>query len=264
MLIAQISDLHYHLEGPHIDLIRPAERLEAAVQALNTLATPPDLVIVTGDLTENGLPEEYEGAGALLARLHMPWLPIPGNHDDADNMRAAFPDMRFLRWGSPFMHYVIDDYPIRIVALDTVVPGESHGALCPDRLAWLTETLDAETEKPTLIMMHHPPLDTGLRCMDQYALLEGKDVFAELLAQYSNIERVVCGHMHRHICGRLAGTVVTACPGIAHQIALDLEGDPCFLAFRMEPPAYLLHWFGDNGLITHHVYVDDYGEAIRF
>ena len=264
MLIAQISDLHFHLEGPHIDLIRPAERLEAAVQALNRLSTPPDLVLVTGDLTEKGLPEEYEGAGALLAGLHMPWLPIPGNHDDADNMRAAFPEMRCLRWGAPFMHYVIDEFPIRIVALDTVVPGETHGALCPDRLAWLTEALAAETEKPTLIMMHHPPLDTGLRCMDQHALLEGRDVFAELIGQYSNIERVVCGHMHRHISGRLAGTVVNVCPGVAHQIALDLEGDPCYLAFRLEPPAYLLHWFGDNGLITHHAYVDDYGEPVRY
>ena len=264
MLIAQISDLHFHLEGHHIDLIQPAQRLEAAVQALNTLSHPPDLVLVTGDLTENGLPEEYAEVGALLSGLHMPWLPIPGNHDNAENMREAFPEMRCLRRGGAFMHYVIDDFPIRIVALDTVVPGEDHGALCPARLEWLTEALDAETEKPTLIMMHHPPLDTGLRCMDQYALMEGRDVFADLIANYHNIERIVCGHMHRHIVGCLSRTVVTACPGIAHQTALELEGDPAYLAFRLEPPSYLLHWFGDNGLITHHAYVGDYGEAVKY
>lgn len=263
MLIAQISDLHFHLEGPNIDLIRPADRLEAAVQALNTLSTPPDLVLVTGDLTEKGLSEEYAEVGALLGRLSMPWLPIPGNHDVAENMRAAFPEMRCLRWAAPFMHYVIDDYPIRIVALDTVVPGEGYGALCTARLEWLAAALAAETEKPTLIMMHHPPLETGLRCMDQLALLEGRAVFAELLAQHDNIERVVCGHVHRHISGRLSGTAVVTCPSIAPQIALDLEGDPSYVAYRLEPPAYLLHWFGDNGLVTHHAYVGDYGETFR-
>lgn len=264
MLIAQISDLHFHLEGPHIDLIRPVERLEAAVSTLNSLPLLPDLVLVTGDIAENGLPEEYAAAGELLMQLRMPWLPIPGNHDDAENMRNAFPEMRCLRWGAPFMHYVIDEFPIRIVALDTVVPGETQGALCPARLEWLAEALEAEAEKPTLIMMHHPPLDTGLRCMDQYALMEGRDVFADLIAQHGNIERIVCGHMHRHIVGCLSRTVVATCPGIAHQIALELEGDPSFLAFRQEPPAYLLHWFGDNGLITHHAYVGDYGEPIRY
>src|SRR5690606_1648216 len=140
-------DLHFHLEGPHIDLIQPAQRLEAAVQALNSLSHPPDLVLVTGDLTENGLPEEYAEVGALLSGLHMPWLPIPSNHDNAETLRDAVPEMRCLHWGGSLTQYVIDGFTIRIVARDT-----------------------------------------GLRCMAQHALTEGRDVYADLIANYHNIE----------------------------------------------------------------------------
>lgn len=264
MLIAQISDLHFHLEGRYVDLIRPKEHLAAAVAALNALRLLPDLVLVTGDLTEHGRPEEYEGVGAVLSELRMPWLPIPGNHDSVEHMRAAFPDMSCLHNDTPFIQYAIEDLPLRIIALDTVVPGASHGALCERRLGWLARTLEIETEKPTVIMMHHPPIETGIRGMDGLALQEGRETFLDLIAEYDNIERIACGHVHRSVMCRLAGTVVSICPGIAHQITLDLEGDPNDLQFIFEPPGYQLHWFGDNGLVTHHGVIGDHGQAIRY
>src|SRR5690349_468661 len=124
MLIAQITDTHILAPGTlFMDRVDTASALERAVSALNRLDPPPDLVVLTGDLVESGGPEEYAHLRALLAPLRMPVFAIPGNHDARETMRAAFAADGYLpREG--FLNYVIDDYSLRIIALDTLIPGE--------------------------------------------------------------------------------------------------------------------------------------------
>src|SRR5207244_13210507 len=121
----------------------------------------PDAIVSTGDLVESGEPEEYEHLRALLAPLRMPVFAIPGNHDAREPMRQAFGGDGYLP-AQGFLNYVIEDYPLRIIGLDTLIPGEGGGVLCPDRLRWLDEILARATERPTLVMMHHPPFVTGI------------------------------------------------------------------------------------------------------
>src|SRR5689334_23869528 len=170
----------------------------------------------------------------------MPMLAIPGNHDAREPMRAAFAADGYLpRQG--FLNYAIDDYPLRILALDTLVPGEGGGMLCPERLGWIRSALSAAPDRPSVVLMHHPPFPTGIRRMDQ-AGLSGSAEFAEIVRVNPQIERILCGHLHRPIEARFAGTIAGTAPSTAHQIALDLRPDAP-LAFTFEPPGYqLLYW----------------------
>jgi Icc protein len=93
----------------------------------------------------------------LLAPLRMPIYVIPGNHDARDPLRAAFGGDGYLS-SDGFIQYAVEDYPLRLVALDTLVPGKHHGELCADRLDWLDRTLAAAPDRPTLVMMPSPAL----------------------------------------------------------------------------------------------------------
>lgn len=258
MLIAQITDLHIQRGGEDAALIQAEKHLAACVAGLNRLQPRPDVVVVTGDLTEHGSAEEYRILKPLLEKLDMPFLLIPGNHDSPAALRASFGDHAYLHSDGPFLHYAIDAWPLRIVALDTTVPMRSHGRLCPKRLAWLTDTLAQAPERPTIILMHHPPFATGIRKMDELGLLEGREAFVEIIAPYRNIERILCGHLHRTIVCRVGNTVASTCPGTAHQIVLDLDPNAKKLCFDFEPPGYQLHWMGPQGLVTHHVHIGDF------
>jgi len=137
-----------------------AALLEQCVEAILRLPQRPDVVVATGDLVDSGGMEEYAHVRRLLAPLSMPIYLIPGNRDDRAAMRSAFSDHAYLHQWQPFIQYAVDDWPLRIVALDTVVPTESGGRLCVERLDWLDRTLASKPDRPTLLIMHHPPFPT--------------------------------------------------------------------------------------------------------
>ena len=130
MLLCQISDLHIKpdrkLAYRKVDTATMLERCVARILALPQV---PDVVIATGDLVDFGTEAEYRLLRGLLAPLTMPLYLLPGNHDAREGLRAVFDDHAYLRQWTPFVQYAIDDHPLRIVALDTVVPGERRGAL---------------------------------------------------------------------------------------------------------------------------------------
>ena len=99
--------------------------------------------------------------------------------------------------------------------------------------------------------MHHPPFLTGLAEMDAINC-DNSAALGAIVAEHPQIERIVCGHVHRPMVIRWNGTVVTTAPATAHQVALNLlDGTPT--AWIMEPPACHLHyWRADSGLVTHH------------
>lgn len=258
MLIAQISDLHIQEGGKDTELIQAEHHLAVCVQTLNRLAPRPDLVVITGDLTEHGRKQEYLLLKPLLAELDIPYLLIPGNHDSPAMLREVFHEHAYLQTSSPFIQYAIDDWPLRIVALDTTVPMRSEGNLCAERLRWLSDTLAQAPGKPTVVLMHHPPFETGIKLMDDLGLLNGREAFTQIIAPYGNIERILCGHLHRTMLCRVGPTVASTCPGTAHQITLDLDASAQDLSFNFEPPGYQLHWLGAQGLVTHHATIGDF------
>ena len=255
MIIAQITDMHIRPSGMlAYDRVSTNGMLADAVSHLATLKPRPDVVIATGDLSDGGLEEEYALLRDLLAALEMPVFLIPGNHDDRAALARAFPDHDYLPRDGGFLHYVIEDYPVRLVGLDTVVPGEAGGDMCKERLAWFQRQLDQPKPRPTVVFMHHPPFATGVRHMDEIGL-KGADAFAEIVARHPEIERIVCGHLHRPIQMRWHGTLVSTAPSTAHQVVLDLRHDAPAV-FNMEPPACQLHlWDAAQGIVSHTSYI---------
>jgi len=258
MLIAQLSDPHIKSPGQLLyDRIDTAGYLERAVAHVLRLDPLPDLVIMTGDLVDGGKAEEYALLRRLLAPLPMPLYAIPGNHDAREALRAAFADKGFFP-PEGFLQYVVEDQPVRLIALDTLVEGKPYGELCADRLAWLDARLGEQGDKPVVLFMHHPPFECGIDAFDHARLQHGDQRLAELVRRHGNVERAVCGHVHRPIQVRWAGTMASIAPSTAHQATLDLhDGAP--LSMMMEPPAIALHqWRPHTGLVTHVSYIGDF------
>jgi 3',5'-cyclic AMP phosphodiesterase CpdA len=229
------------------------------------LAQPdrPEAIVLTGDLVDAGAPEEYAHLRTVLAPLDaagIRMLPVLGNHDGRDAAREAFAD-----WLAPIpaaaqdphaFQYWTDIGDVRLIVLDTLDTGHPGGRLGVARLDWLEDALAAETGRPVVIAMHHPPFATGIGHMDVQSLAED-DIppLAQIVRAAGNVERIICGHLHRSIDVRFAGTVASTCPSPAHQVALDLDpdGEPGFV---MEPPAYKVHaWVPGQGLVSHLAHV---------
>lgn len=265
MLICQISDLHIKAEGGLLGkVVDTAAMFRTCIAHVGTLPQRPDAVLLTGDLVELGRPEEYALLRELLAPLDMPVHVIPGNHDDREVLRAAFADHGYLPADGPFLQYVLEAYPVRIVALDTVIPRQGAGRLCAERLAWLDRTLAAAPSRPTVVMMHHPPFRTFIGHMDDMGLIEGAAAFRDIVARHAQVERILCGHLHRPIQARVAHAPVSTCPSPAHQIALDLA-ENAREAFVMEPPGYQLHkWTPEAGVVSHTAFVGAFAGPYPF
>lgn len=258
MLIAQLSDPHITVPGkrpyPPVDT---AAALQRAVGTIAAFSPRPDLAVLTGDLVQRGLPEEYEHLKALLAPLPMPLLVIPGNHDDRESLRAAFRGEGYLP-RSGFLHFDLTLSGLRLLGLDTLIPGEDGGRLCEERLSSIDAALAAAPEKPTLILMHHPPFLTGIAGMDRIGL-EGRAAFAEIVRRNRQVERILSGHVHRAIDRRFAGTIAGTAPSTAHQLFLDLDPAAPSNRFILEPGGYQLHlWEEKAGLVTHTALFGDY------
>lgn len=255
MLIAQITDTHVSTEGSVNDrVLRTPEHLERAVAHLNALSPRPDCVLVTGDLVERGDPREYARFRSIADAIAAPTFVVPGNHDGREGMAAAFADRGYLPTDGGFLQYTVEDWPVRLIGLDTIVPGKPSGELCATRLRWLADRLAEAPDRPTIVFMHHPPFETGIPAMDAMGL-DGCAALAEIISRYPRVERLICGHVHRPITRRFAGTIASVAPSTAHQLALTLKPAP-ELATVMEPPGCALHlWLGEGEGVVSHVSV---------
>lgn len=248
----QITDPHIRARGRlAYGRLDTAAYLRMTIESVLRLRQPPRAVVMTGDLVDTGRTEEYEHLRELLAPLPMPVYLMPGNHDDRDSLRMAFPDHKYLG-ETGFIQYRCCIVPVHLLALDTVKPGCGDGMLCEERLAWLERELGLLRGKPVVIAMHHPPFRTLIGHMDEMGLSQGAAELETLLHRHTNVERILCGHLHRAIEVRYGGTVAATCPSPAHQLTLNLDPDAAS-DWMLEPPAFRVHaWDAANRrLVTH-------------
>ena len=132
MIIAQISDTHLALDIADTD--QRIRDFELTIADINALDPAPDVIVHTGDIVHNGRPDEYAQAVATLAKARAPVYVLAGNKDDRANLRAAFSPRGYLAPDSDFIDYAIEDYPVRLIALDTLSSTGNKGDFCPERV----------------------------------------------------------------------------------------------------------------------------------
>jgi Icc protein len=216
-------------------------RFAAAVEAVRSLA--PDAVLLSGDLAENAADQEYEQLREILEPLGVPAYVLPGNHDDGHALHRHFgvPDP---------VRYSVDLGALRLVVLDSTIPGEDAGALGPDQLAWLDAELEAGPDALTLIALHHPPFVTGMRPLDELGLpAADRRALGEVLERHRQVRRVVAGHFHRVLTGDLAGVPVMTVPSTYVQFRLNFAAQEIEIAAT--PAGFGVHAVVDGELISH-------------
>ena len=260
MLIAQMTDIHIGF-APHE---RPEElnrvRFRATLQRVIDSPNRPDMLVLSGDITDNGDLDSFEKTAELLAECPFPVWPMVGNHDTREALVEAFPQVSL---DGGFLHYVIEEERLRIVMLDTLQNGRHGGAFCEARAAWLSAQLDAAPRTPTVIFMHHPPVVSGIEWMDPAPGEEWVRRFGDTVAGRSQIVAIHCGHLHRPLAASFRGIPLHVTPSVAPLVAMDLrpidkEVPDGRDLITTEPPSYALHRWDGHDLVTHYERVSDW------
>ena len=241
MIIAQISDSHIDPESEMLeDRLRNLRRV---VDDINGLDAQPDIVIHTGDVTHNGTQEKYDLALEVLGNLKAPLHVCPGNRDDRALIVKNFRTGRNLAPASKFLQYSVDDYPVRLIAVDTLHGSVNMGDYCAERAEALRQTLSQEPQKPTVLFMHHPPFEVvESKYRFQFDDWSTVDHLAGAVRGHEQVKRIFCGHAHRDAKGDFQGIPAGSIPSIAVDLRL---GD--FPADAADAPAYFLHSFDGAG-----------------
>ena len=245
MIIAQITDTHLADSGESDPVFRArADNLRQCISDINGLDPKPDAVIHTGDMTQHGRVAEFAHARALLAALEAPLYVTPGNRDGRRGMARAFAGDGHMTPDCTFVHYAIEDHPVRLVAVDSLAAGGgAKGDFCRDRLAALDATLGEAPGRPTALFMHHPPFDAPA-APDSFSYRRRQAVadLAVVVSAHAQVVRIFSGHMHRPWTARVGGVAASTVPSVA----ADLRYGP-YPPGMAGRPVYQVHRFEDDG-----------------
>ncbi|MCJ2177501.1 phosphodiesterase [Novosphingobium album (ex Hu et al. 2023)] len=265
MLIAQITDIHIGFDRGNPDEYN-MQRLKVVLNRIVDGPNRPDLLLMTGDLTEFGDAESYARLAEAVSVCPFPVLPMTGNHDDRAALLAAFPDTSS---HDGFIQYALELGALRLVVLDTLDPGHHGGAFCETRAAWLSAELAAHPDVPTVIALHHPPFESGLSWLDSGAGEPWIARLAQAVAGHRQVRAIIGGHLHRTIQTMWEGLPMVVCASTAPLVSLDLNPvDPEQPDGREmisnELPAYALHrWDGDR-FVSHVESVGGHQILVRY
>jgi 3',5'-cyclic AMP phosphodiesterase CpdA len=246
--VAHFSDLHVCAPGveiePGIDASATARAAVAHVLAMDPL---PELVVLTGDLVNNGRPEQYAELRACLEPLVPRLRLLPGNHDDLAVLADTFPEVPGLH--GPNARFVSDvgagtPEAMRIVGLDSHRAGIDGGRLDAEQLEWLDHVLMEEQDTPTIVFLHHPVVPVGIAFMDAMRLDDADaDALGDVIERHGQVQRVASGHLHRATTVSWRNTVATTVPSTVHAMDLQLT--------QRRPPG----WRREPGQLAVHVVV---------
>lgn len=268
LTIAQITDLHVTTEKDPLNQQRNRERLRQVMAAIHALRPRPVAIIASGDLVDRGEPEEYVELKRLMAGSEIPVFYGMGNHDDREAFLSVFRDSGVETDDDGFVQYALDLGDARVVVCDTL-GGPNDGEYDEARAAWLARTLDDAPDRPTAIVLHHPPIASGIRWMDPDPDSPWIRRLERVLTGRQQVKTLLCGHIHRAFNGVFAGHLVSAAPATSIQLTLDLtevdmhvpDGREILVE---EPPGYALLMSDGESLTTHICLAGDYPPAVTY
>jgi 3',5'-cyclic AMP phosphodiesterase CpdA len=237
MIIAQISDTHIALDSP--DAGQRIQDFELTIADINGLDPAPDVIVHTGDIVHNGRQDEYAQAMATLAKARAPVYVLAGNKDDRATLREAFAGSGYLSSDSDFVEYAIDDYPVRLIALDTLSSNSNKGDFCRERVSRLVDMIDAETSKPIAVFTHHPPFEVTVGPdLLHFETPDAMSALRQALQHSGRVVAVFSGHVHRAAAGHVGRIPATVMPCIATPLR---RGE--YPAQMVRCPVYHVHRF---------------------
>ena len=224
--IIQISDCHVSADP---DALYRGQGADANFQKILHLARRwnPALVLLTGDVSEDGSQESYERISGFLAQTGVPVLALPGNHDDAVVMSRYF---RLGPWDGP---QVLEVENWQLVLLDSTEPDRISGCFSTSRLEQIHASLHDKGTGHKLVALHHQPVPVGSPWIDRY-MLESPERFFEVIDQSPRVRCIIWGHVHHDFQEQRKGvtllgapsTVANSIPG-AQRFTLDPVGPAC-------------------------------------
>lgn len=247
MLIAHLSDPHLR-SGPAG--AEAAAGLHRTLGRLLSLDRRPDCAVITGDLVENGRPDQYDVLVDVLGDFPIPVHFTTGNHDDPDVIERRFAGTHHLGGGER-RFYAVDYDDAVLVALHSPEPGGPGGRLGSEQLAWLDATLSRRQQTPAFVCLHHPPTRVGIPFLDGMGLRDA-DAFHEVLTGHPQVVRVLAGHIHRTVSTAFAGTMVSVAPSTYRQSTLAMRPDGA-MGYLYEPAGFLVHLLDGTDCVTHFV-----------
>ncbi len=252
MLLAQITDVHLGFDPDDPNELN-RQRLDKVLGALCAINPQPDMLLITGDLTDKGTAESYAALQEAIVPCPFPVHMCLGNHDARGAFLDAFPDVPT---ADGFVQYELDVGPLRLLVLDTLEEGRHGGAFCTVRADWLRARLQERRDIPTLLVLHHPPLASGIDWMTTDPREPWVGRLQAAIAGHDNIIGLIAGHIHRHFAANWSGRNLSVCASTAPHVALDFSViDPDHPDGRdmvvANEPGFALHWWNGDQLISH-------------
>jgi 3',5'-cyclic AMP phosphodiesterase CpdA len=247
-VLVQITDTHIVERGTLLyGMADTARNLADTVSEINAMRPQPDAVLITGDLVEHPGPVTYSHFRDLIEPLKMPVFLMPGNHDDPEAMWSYFGNTPMFPCKPPHYQYVIEEFPFRILMLNSHFDDSELPSFGPRRLQWLEEAL-SDSDRPALVAIHHPPMKTGIDFIDMVGEQWYQDLH-KVLARHPQVLKVICGHGHLDLHGRVGNIPVQMVGSIAHQLIAGRVEDvaPSFDNERVPP---MLHHWIDGDLVS--------------
>jgi len=239
LTIVQASDLHICKDGKFAyEVSDTLKGLKNFIRHINKFTFPIDLLVISGDLSDDGTISSYEIIKENLSKLKIPYYIIPGNHDNKKNMASVFSEHKYLNnYIDQRIFHSFNINNIKIILLDSVSPGVPYGSLTCGILKALEVELDSNIN--SLVFLHQPPFPSGIGFMDNQIYLN-REKLLDILSKAGNLLLVGCGHIHRAMFSRKAGVNFSLAPSIAMQLDLNLS-DTAPGDFVLETPGYLIH-----------------------
>ncbi|MEG3838907.1 3',5'-cyclic-AMP phosphodiesterase [Microcoleus sp. herbarium14] len=222
LLVAQITDTHLFAEFDRTwKGISTAHTLKTVLEHLQQIQPQPDLLLLTGDLSQDETPESYEILASLISPLKIPAYWIPGNHDNVSVMQQIL-DKPFL---SPEKSFQVGNW--QFLLLSSVEAGCDGGRLSPESLDWLEAQLQQTGDRPVTIALHHHALPIASEIMDGM-MLHNADEFLAIVDRYPQVKIVLCGHIHQEFQQQRGSVTYLGTPSTciqllpkSHPIVLD-------------------------------------------
>jgi len=191
LLVAQLTDTHLFADEAGAMMgVQTAQTFRAVIERVKGLPRKPDILLLTGDLSQDETPASYERLRDAVNALQIPTYWIPGNHDVLDVMQPV------LKGGMFLSERGFQAGGWNVVLLDSVVPRQTAGELSAAELAFLDRQLRAFSHLPGLVALHHPPCLIDSTWMDEIGL-QNADALYEVLEQHPQVKIVLFGHIHQ-------------------------------------------------------------------